>query len=420
MNEKILDKLLNEKYESLAQKEKDIILNHWIKLTPNSSQNENAVQLKSELIKQLHKNDNNCISVLYGCKGGFVIHRSFSTNYKKEFKIIIIDKNIEDFIKELPVKEKSGIIFNFYKILESTIGIQLNIRNAFKLGSIENGLTINGIFKIDAFEIIVAKDEDVETVIEDMRDIFKLDTKLKNIENENQNLKKIINDLKNIQNPLIITEGKTDWKHFIAALRYFHTKNEFKNIEENWFLKYGSNKDKIDNICDTNFILDCSVTELKNILSSFKNSSQFNNSESKFTKIGIFDSDDKVKIINDKNSKTYTFIIKPNNISTELLYSDEEIKTIIDSKRLYLGVEFNQKTKRHLIEKNINLGGENNSINKAGYRKIIDCDIYNEYGENIALTKEMFAQKIYRGEIKISENSWENFRHIFQYIESVI
>lgn len=417
MKSEIIERLLNQKYDSLARKEKDIIINQWINIRELDINSPQSKQLTEDLFKRFSEEDRNCNSILYGCKGGFIIHRTFAPEYTKQFKIVITDKTIEEFVREIPVKEKSGTILNLYKVLENTIGIKLKVRNAFKLGGKDNGLGI-GMLKIDAFELIIAKNDDIEAVIEDMRDIFKLDSRLKNVEIENLNLKNQITKINQINSPLIITEGKTDWKHFVTALKHFHSQNEYKEIKEEWFLKYGSEEDKNDSICGTEFVLCCSVAELKNILKSFMQSNKFNKGS---LRIGIFDSDDSIaKEFSDIDTQTHSLVLEPDNISIEMLYSDEEIKTEFNGKRLYLGEEFDKRTKRHLINKELNIGGVNNSLNKAGIRKILDCDVYNINGENVAITKENFAQKIFTKEVEISIKSWNNFRHIFNKIKKIV
>ena len=420
MKQEILNRLLNQKYESLARKEKDIILNQWLGLRSENPNSEHSKQLTEDLFKRFSEEDRNCISILYGCRDGFIIHRTFAPEYRKQFKIIITDKPVEEFVKEIPVKEKSGAILNLYKVLENTIGVKLKVRNAFKIGNKEKGLGV-GILKIDAFEVIVAKDDNIEMVIEDMRDIFKLNQKMQNIESENFELRKEIQKLNQSSEPLIITEGKTDWKHYISALRYFHKNNEFQDVKENWFLKYGSEQDEIESVCGTNMSLNCSVPELNKILDSFIHSNKFSEGKSKGARIGIFDSDDNnAKLVNDSDSRTYSIIIQPKNISVELLYKKEELLTAFNGKRLFLGSEFDQRTKRHKNTKELNLGGNNNSLNKAGKNKIIDSDVYDNSGNNIALTKEVFAQKVFLEEVEISDDSWESFRHIFDRIQEIV
>lgn len=420
-NETIIHKLLKEKYVSLASREKDFVVKHFVSGFTENPDSKHSQLLAGNLTASLNESRMNFSSTLYGCIGGFIIHRIFSKESKNEFNIVIQEKPIEDFIKEITVKEKSGVILNLYRLLESSVGMKLSLRQAIDIGSQGEGIKVSGFFEIDGFQLIIAKDDDIAEVIDDMKDIIGLDIKLKNIEKDNLDLKRTVQSLMNIKNPIIISEGKTDWKHFIKALEYFHKKNEFKSINKEWFLKFGSRYDQENLICGTNFILENSVTELNKILQSFIDSSKFDNNTEQPIRIGIFDSDDpNAKNINNKESQVFSILIEPNNISTELLYSEKEIKTSIEGKRLFLGEEFDRKTKRHISNKNLNIGGDNNTLNKAGLRKIIDNYVYNENGENIAISKDLFAQKIYLNEIQISGESWENFRHIFEKLYDIL
>jgi hypothetical protein len=101
------------------------------------------------------------------------------------------------------------------------------------------------------------------------------------------------------------------------------------------------------------------------------------------------------------------------------LFKDEEIKTIINGKRLFIGDEFDSRSKRHKTE-NYNLGGESSNINKAGKRTIIETDVYNNKIENVAISKEKFAQEIYNEKIEICEESWNNFVQVFDFITSIL
>jgi ABC-type thiamine transport system ATPase subunit len=233
------------------------------------------------------------------------------------------------------------------------------------------------------------------------------------IENQTQRIKKLEEAVDSNEDILIITEGKTDWKYFIGALKYFHSKDEFKNIKEEYFYKYGSKEDVKLSICGTKIFADMGESELNNLLSNeIINRTGDEDRRSKI-RIGIFDSDTGIKIKNKTEYNVHSFKIQPDGITTEFLFDDAEIKSEIESNRLFIGDEFNEKTNLHITE-NLNLGIGSNKL--AGRRKIIDCDVYNIAGENQALSKRRFSQAIYNHEIKISENSWERFRHIFEQI----
>lgn len=228
-------------------------------------------------------------------------------------------------------------------------------------------------------------------------------------------LEKIINSNVEI---LIVTEGKTDWKYLISALKYFHSKDKFLELKECYFYRFGSRKDLDLEICGTTHVNELSDSKLKNYLNSLKNSREIDNSNSK-VRIGVFDSDTNIALVNDEQKNIYSLKIEPDGISTEFLFSDDEIKNNINGKRLFIGDEFDSRTKKHKIE-NYNLGGDSNNLNKAGKRTIIETDVYNNESFNIAIPKEIFANAIYNGEITVSEESWEKFEHIFIFISSII
>jgi hypothetical protein len=59
-------------------------------------------------------------------------------------------------------------------------------------------------------------------------------------------------------------------------------------------------------------------------------------------------------------------------------------------------------------------------MKKAGKIVIIDCDVFDNNGNNIACSKDEFAQAIYNDEITISSDSWNKFKHIFEKISSIL
>ncbi|NQU68711.1 MAG: ATP-binding protein [Candidatus Marinimicrobia bacterium] len=249
---------------------------------------------------------------------------------------------------------------------------------------------------------------------DDYHELQKVNKRFYNkIDNQSERIRELEATLDSQENILIITEGKTDWKYLIKALKYFHQKSEFKQIEENYFYKFGSQEDIDRGICGTTALADLGETELKKVLANEITNRITDPKRRLKIRIGVFDSDTKIKIKEKKEFGVYSFKIDPDGISTEFLFSDGEIKSSISGFRLYIGDEFDDRTKQHLSD-NLNLGSD--SQNKAGKKVIIDSDVYNEAGENISLTKEDFAQAIFNDKIKISEESWERFRHIFENI----
>jgi hypothetical protein len=217
---------------------------------------------------------------------------------------------------------------------------------------------------------------------------------------------------------LIITEGKTDWKYMLTALRYYHSRGKFTEIKEDFFYRFGSERDVKEQICGTRDVHELSEGKLKSYLESLVGIRVIDPSDTRI-RIGIFDSDTSITTIYDEQKRVFSFKIEPNGISTEFLFNDDEIKTKVKGKRLYIGNEFDSDSKKKKDNPILSLAG-NSDTNKAGKKTIIDGGVYDCNFKNIALTKESFAQAIFNGEIEISDESWERFRHIFEKIQTLI
>lgn len=212
---------------------------------------------------------------------------------------------------------------------------------------------------------------------------------------------------------LIITEGKTDWKYMLRALDYFHSIDEFLEIKPEYFYRFGSQADVDSTICGTSIFADMGESQLNSFLSSEIQLRSGEKARRKKIRIGVFDSDTNIKPNSKKEYAVFSFKITPDNISTEFLFIDENIKSEVKGERLFIGHEFHERSTRHNSE-NLNLGAS--SSKRAGKKEIIDTDVFDEKGLNKALSKEKFAQAVFNNIIEISPESWENFRHIFENI----
>lgn len=150
--------------------------------------------------------------------------------------------------------------------------------------------------------------------------------------------------------------------------------------------------------------------------------------------IGIFDCDTKttkgfVQPYVSLGNNVYAFKIQPpqkridngqSEISIEYLYSDDEVKTMLpNGTRLFFGTEFSAQTNRSLENPDLcltrsNFGGSDKIIENTGKQAVYDAQ-----GNNYLAKKSDFAQAIADETIEISEASWENFRHIFDMIETI-
>lgn len=220
--------------------------------------------------------------------------------------------------------------------------------------------------------------------------------------------------LESLTKPLIITEGKTDIKHILKAKEKLGvTDLEFDVIQDNQQPDGDSNLHKL--------LEQAAHIGNKNII------------------IGVFDRDIKKTVediekngqqIKDFGNNVYAFCIPlpesrringEEDISIEFLFSDVEIHTKLKNGcSLFFGDEFSARTGRHNIDKTLTLSNQSD----RGKHKIVENNggqaVYNEQEENILAKKDDFANAISADEIKISEESWNNFKPIFDTIRLIL
>ena len=208
--------------------------------------------------------------------------------------------------------------------------------------------------------------------------------------------------------PLILTEGKTDWKHLKSAKRSLENYNgldiDFLEYEDN--VKMGSDP------------LSKMIESIKNIPNNRKI-------------IAIFDRDEDL-ILNKYGKEpfkylgnnVYAFCIpKVSNdldqISIEYYYSEENLKTLDkQGRRLFCGSEF------HTSGNSIYNGYQTKEKNKAGKRAIIDsnvfCDTDRAQENSVALSKNNFAENILNREEGFQHFDFSNFSKIFDVVGMII
>ena len=153
--------------------------------------------------------------------------------------------------------------------------------------------------------------------------------------------------------------------------------------------------------------------------------------------IGIFDRDisNTIKDIEkggasykDYGNGVYAFCISvpqyriDNNqteISIEYLFTDDEIKSkLSDGRRLFLGTEFCKLGGRHNTEDLVldkpQGRGIDTILESCGHQAV-----YDKNNKNVLATKNHFAEAVFNDQIKISNESWENFRHIFDKLKEI-
>lgn len=242
-------------------------------------------------------------------------------------------------------------------------------------------------------------------------------------------LKHRLSEIVQANKNLIITEGKTDWKHLKNALNRFREQGEYQEFEFEFF-EY---EDEVQMGADT-------------LLQVCKYNKLFPNPH---LKIFVFDAD-KNEINEMHQGKD--FIYHGNNvfsliipvpefraetplISIENYYTDDEIRTQgNDGRRLYLNVEFDHDSGVLISDTKIidlDVGkhkkmGSNYIIDDKVFKmdtevciNEIDKDEIRKTGKNIALSKSRFADNILNSVAPFNQISHENFRLILDIIMEI-
>lgn len=250
--------------------------------------------------------------------------------------------------------------------------------------------------------------EEIKKMYELVEDDY--ETKIKKI-------KEYENRLKTISKTIIITEGKTDWKHLKKA-------KEKLNIQDDY--EFYESTDDMGDIVAVNML---------------KEQAKINNSNKR---IFIFDNDNEkiIKEVTNENSNyknwgnnVFSFVIpKPNireneeKISIEHYYPDEILKkeVILEdgiSRRIYCGNDFQKTGVNVQLNKRCNKKdacgeGKIRVLSGAEQEKVFDLDNDDNNSTNYALTKDDFFEKI----INNDNNNIDmlKFNLIFDIIKEII
>ena len=237
--------------------------------------------------------------------------------------------------------------------------------------------------------------------------------------NENQRFAEKYQELESkiisINKPVIITEGKADWKHFKAALTHFKAAHEYEDMD-------------ID-ILEYDF--DFGDSKLHTLLNQYK---MF---PPKYKIIGIFDCDESNgKDINKAGgTKKYSENVwgmsitipifrtyNSSGISIEFLYQDEDLfRQDENGRRIYKTSEFNEDGR---FKSDHTIGVKNNHDVKKYIQpeneKIQGDEVINIDGKSLALSKEQFAINILNKRGDFANVNFDAFRPVFDRLRSIL
>ncbi len=235
--------------------------------------------------------------------------------------------------------------------------------------------------------------------------------------NENQrfydNFKQLQNELNELNMPVVITEGKTDIIHILKAKEKLGVEIDFKTIP-------------IANQPDGDSNLEKMLEQLCKVKQSNKIIAIFDRDVPKIVQA----MDDNGVGLKSYGNNVYGFCISApqsridngqNDISIEYLYSDDEIHTTLSNGcKLFFGDEFYETSGRHKTDSNLILKNQSD----RGKPKIVENNggqaVYDLSENNVLAKKIDFANAIKEDLIQISQESWDNFRHIFEKIDTII
>lgn len=246
--------------------------------------------------------------------------------------------------------------------------------------------------------------------------------------------REIKNEIKNRRDKtLIVTEGATDWRHLKSALRYFKNYENIYNDLDIEFLEYNSKNCKEEELP----VLEMSCSNLVTMCKEFAKLQQPRKI------IFIADADDKYANNNlkDKEYKyknwgndVYSFVlpvpkhrIDNPNICIEHYYIDDDLKRSIEingiERRIYMGCEFNKNglsnDKEYMCLDRKSCGQDKICIIDGQSEKKV-FRISDTEENNLALSKMMFADAIYKEKDEMKNINFSEFKLVFDIIKQII
>lgn len=209
---------------------------------------------------------------------------------------------------------------------------------------------------------------------------------------------------------LIYTEGKTDGKHFNAALGSFHKQKMFRHVlltclDNQGFDNLDKRLDFTSTIPEKNtkphiFIFDRDINK------------------------GLYQKNGGAEQYKSWGNGVYSMILplpkhreQTPEISVEFYYKDSDIvRNDKNGRRLFMSTEFDKTTGQHFVEDlNCTL------LNKLGNPlKIIDERVFNRQRQNIALSKDEFADNILGQTEEFNDVDFSGFKPLFDVISMIV
>lgn len=203
-----------------------------------------------------------------------------------------------------------------------------------------------------------------------------------------KNFEKVKAEIVKGEKPIVVTEGKTDWRHIKKALSVFQSRGEFTDLDIE-FHEYDDDSFSDDKL--NTFLANIKLLENKRKI------------------IGVFDRDEGHgkgygrKEFNELGNNVFAISIPQPDFRTyhegvciELMYQDDDLlKKDADGRRIFLSSEFNAFG-RLIEDKNTGVlnASKIKSYLSAAKQKIVDSDVFDNESNSLALSKINFAMAI--------------------------
>jgi len=203
-----------------------------------------------------------------------------------------------------------------------------------------------------------------------------------------KNFEKVKAEIVKGEKPIVVTEGKTDWRHIKKALAIFKSRGEFTDLDIE-FHEYDDDSFSDDKL--NTFLANIKLLENKRKI------------------IGIFDRDEGhgkfygKKEFNELGNNVFAVSIpQPDfrayheGVCIELMYQDDDLlKKDADGRRIFLSSEFNAFGRLN-EDKNIAVlnASKIKSYLSTAKQKIVDSDVFDNESNSLALSKINFAMAV--------------------------
>lgn len=228
-----------------------------------------------------------------------------------------------------------------------------------------------------------------------------------------KNFEKVKAEIVKGEKPIVVTEGKTDWRHIKKALAIFQSRGEFTDLDIE-FHEYDDDSFSDDKL--NTFLANIKLLENKRKI------------------IGIFDRDEGhgksygKKEFNELGNNVFAVSIpQPDfrayheGVCIELMYqNDDLLKKDADGRRIFLSSEFNAFGRLN-EDKNIAVlnASKIKSYLSTAKQKIVDSDVFDNESNSLALSKINFAMAVESCIPPFENVDVISFRPLFETLQTI-